>query len=293
MKIVILTDSSDRHLYFCNRIISECDSVAGVFLGTKLTSKGFFAKIKDLYRRKIVLKTISNRLINLIFSSFRKKFEEEKISQERLYFGRSKELFEQEKSEIFCETVNSSIGSINSKIYIDKIKSLEPEVIVVMGSCLICSEIIGIAKHVLNMHTGLSPYYRGGYTNFWPILNEEYGYFGVTVHKMSTGIDSGDIVYTARPKITPEDTYGSINSKAIILGTDLMIATINHLKNNNLVAEKQWIFGKLFHNYHFNNYCAYKYFMKKTKFINKFCKLDQEGKLDKVVVVSNGMRHDI
>ncbi|MDC1328955.1 formyltransferase family protein [Pseudomonadales bacterium] len=288
MKIVILTDSSDRHFYFCNRIIGEYDSVVGVFLGTKQKSEGFFAEIKKLFRRKIFLKAVINKLLNLIFLSYGKKFHKEKLNQEKLIFGGSEDLFYQHQSNFFCDTVSSSIGSINHKFYIDKIKSLEPDVIIVMGSCLIRREIISIAKYIINMHTGLSPYYRGGYTNLWPILNDDYGYFGVTVHTMSSGIDSGEIVYTARPNISLEDNYGSINAKAIILGSDLIVATIKHIKDDDLTTKKQWLHGNLFHNHHFNNYIAYKYFKKRRDYINKFCELAQKNKLDNVVLVKNG-----
>jgi methionyl-tRNA formyltransferase len=293
MRIVILTDLEDRHFYFCNRIISECHSVVGVFLGTKKTPENLYQKIKKLFRRKIVFKTIKNKLLNLAFLSSGKKFKDEKIKQEKLYFSGSKDLFEQKKSKIFCDTVDTSVYSINSRIYIDKIKYLEPDIIVVMGSCLINSEIICIAKNVINMHTGLSPYYRGGYTNFWPFLNEEYGFFGVTVHKMSTGIDSGDIVSTARPKITPDDTYGSINCKAIVLGSNLIIESINNIKNKKLFTKKQWVLGRLYHNYHFNNYFAYKYLKQRKRYIDQFCKLERKRKLDRVMLISNGVHHEV
>jgi methionyl-tRNA formyltransferase len=292
MKIIILTDSSDRHFYFCNRIIDEYDSVVGVFLGTKQKPEGFLPEIKKRFRRKIFIKAIINKLLNLIFLSYGRKFHKEKLNAEKLFFGGSEELFNQHQSRFFCETVSSSVGSINNKFYIDKIKSLAPDLIIVMGSCLICSEIISIPKYIINMHTGLSPYYRGGYTNLWPILNDDYGYFGVTVHTMSSGIDSGEIVYTARPNISLEDNYGSINAKAIIMGSDLMVATINHIKNDDLVTKKQWLYGNLFHNHHFNNYTAYKYFKKKRDYINIFCELAQKNKLDNVILVKNGVLHD-
>ena len=261
MKIVILTDLSERHFYFCNRIINEYDSVVGVFLGTKQKPTGFFSTIKKSFRRKIFGRSIFNKLINFIFLHYGKRFNEEKLTEEELFFGGSKDKFNLNKSNLLCETVSPTVGSINNKIYIDKIKKLEPDVIVVMGSCLLGKKIINISKYIINMHTGLSPYYRGGYTNLWPILNEEYGYFGVTIHTMSSGIDSGAIVYTARPDICLGDSYGSINSKAIILGTDLMIATLSHILVNDLSTKAQWLSGKLFHNFHFNNYFAYKYLM--------------------------------
>ena len=110
------------------------------------------------------------------------------------------------------------------------------------------------------MHTGLSPYYRGGNTNFWPFIYREFDCFGVTIHKLSTGIDSGDIVYNRQVLTEEEDTYSSINCKAIILGTELMINAIKSIENNQIKAIKQWERGKLFNNRDFNNFYVKRYF---------------------------------
>jgi methionyl-tRNA formyltransferase len=293
MKIVILTDSSDRHFYFCNRIMEECDSVVGVFLGAKQIHKSFLLKIKQIISRKIFIRSVLNKLINVIFSKYGKKFNEEKLWEEKLFFAGSKDKFYLNISnEILCENIDSNLVSINNKVYIDKIQALKPDVIVVMGTCLLGREIINISKYIINMHTGLSPYYRGGYTNLWPILYDEYGFFGVTIHTMTTGIDSGEIVYTARPDVSLGDSYGSINSKAVILGTDLMIKTISHISANDMTTIKQWLHGKLFHGFHFNNYYAYSYLKRKNIYVSNYCKLDKENKLHKLSLVSNGIIYD-
>ena len=292
MKIVILTDSSERHFYFCNRIINECDSVVGVFLGTKQKPEGLFSTIRKYLRRKIFLRSVFNKFINLIFLRYGNQFELEKLESEELYFGGSKDKFNSSKSDLFCETVTPAVGSINNKAYIEKIKKLKPDVIIVMGSCLIGKEIINISKHVINMHTGLSPYYRGGYTNLWPFLRKDYGFFGVTIHAMSSGIDSGAIIYSARPDVCLGDSYGSINSKAIILGTDLMIATMGHISENDLTTKSQWLSGNLFHNYHFNYYIAYKYLKNKNTFTREYCRLERDNKLPVLQLVSNGIIYD-
>ena len=95
-----------------------------------------------------------------------------------------------------------------------------------MGTCLLKKKIISLAPNVINMHTGLSPYYRGGWTNFFPIIDNVYGHFGVTIHRMSIGIDSGDIIFSSQTKIDLNDDYFSINCKAISDGTIIMIKTI-------------------------------------------------------------------
>jgi len=68
-----------------------------------------------------------------------------------------------------AERVNIVPGH-NSRECADLIKKLEPEVIVVYGTMIIHEHISVLAKNcTLNMHTGLSPYYRGDSTLFWPV----------------------------------------------------------------------------------------------------------------------------
>ena len=53
-----------------------------------------------------------------------------------------------------------------------KIRELKPDLIIVFGAALIGQDIIDIPKLALNLHTGLSPYFRGGYSNLWPYIEK-------------------------------------------------------------------------------------------------------------------------
>ena len=152
-----------------------------------------------------------------------------------------------------------------------------------MGSCLVSSEIINSSKNVINMHTGLSPYYRGGATNFWPFITNELAYFGVTIHKMSTGIDSGDIIFTENLIYKVGDNYPEINCKAIIKGTELMINTIRNIINNKLRSIKQWDKGKIYSSYNYNHFYAYIYYKK----LDRLHKINKRY-LSKPTLVDNG-----
>ncbi len=156
-----------------------------------------------------------------------------------------------------------------------------------MGTCLIGKEIISSAPHVLNIHTGLSPYYRGGYTNLWPFIEEDYGFFGVTIHKMSLGIDSGDIIFTKSPDVYPDDTFGKINNRCIKIGTELMIKAIKNIEEGKITAVKQWTKGKLFKNRDVNSYIAYRYFKKQDKYMAKYCDLELKNLLPEIRIIND------
>ena len=58
---------------------------------------------------------------------------------------------------------------------------------------------------LFNIHFSLLPKYRGCHTNFYQIMNGEK-YSGVTLHKINSGIDSGDIINQLKFKININDT---------------------------------------------------------------------------------------
>jgi len=61
------------------------------------------------------------------------------------------------------------------------------------------------SKDLFNIHFSLLPKYRGCHTNFYQILNGEK-YSGVTLHKINSGIDTGDIIKQLKFKININDT---------------------------------------------------------------------------------------
>ena len=50
----------------------------------------------------------------------------------------------------------------------------------------------------INIHLGLSPYYRGSGTNFFPFVNNELQFVGTTFMLIDKGIDTGRIIHQLR-----------------------------------------------------------------------------------------------
>jgi methionyl-tRNA formyltransferase len=82
---------------------------------------------------------------------------------------------------------------------------------------------------MLNIHSGLSPYYRGTWSYGWPIVNREPEYIGVTVHHVSAGIDAGDIIYQTKPLLEKDDDLNAIFLKVIAEGIELMVKAIEEV----------------------------------------------------------------
>lgn len=262
MNIVILTSTENRHAYVASKIASHFpEDDISVILEPKDSKNIKKSRFQRFLNSKNKISFINRYLINLIFYKSLKSVAKEKKDAEELYFNDiNKQKLASLKLKVL-EKVEHGYN-VNDNNYVEIIESLCPDIIVVMGTSLIKENIIKIPKlGILNIHTGLSPFYRGGMTNFWPFIYKELGFCGVTVHKLDIGIDSGDIIYHGLPNIVMGDTFSSINCKSIKLGTSLMIDAIKDLKNNDLNSTKQWKDGdcKLFFNQDFNGYYAYKY----------------------------------
>ena len=75
-----------------------------------------------------------------------------------------------------------------------------PDVVLVFGTGILREPLLSAFDgRIINIHLGLSPYYRGAGTNFWPLVNREPEYVGATIHYLDAGIDTGPIISHARP----------------------------------------------------------------------------------------------
>ena len=88
----------------------------------------------------------------------------------------------------------------------------------------------------MNLHVGLSQYYRGSSCNFWPIHDLKPQLLGATVHFVSKRIDSGNIVIQDTIDLDKRDSEFVLMTKPIILGTKLMIEAIK--RTNTDLANK-------------------------------------------------------
>ena len=81
--------------------------------------------------------------------------------------------------------------------------AMDADLFVVFGSSVIRGWLIDelIERRAVNIHMGVSPFYRGSSTNFWALADDNPHLVGATVHLLSAGVDLGDIVFhvSARP----------------------------------------------------------------------------------------------
>ncbi len=82
----------------------------------------------------------------------------------------------------------------------------------------------------INCHAGKLPFYRGRNILNWALINDEKE-FGITVHYVDEGIDTGNIILQRVYEICDEDNYKTLLEKAHYECADILYAAIEQIKN--------------------------------------------------------------
>lgn len=112
-------------------------------------------------------------------------------------------------------------GGINQQWVFEWVRAQAPDVLVLYGTGIIKAPLLEYySGRVVNMHLGLSPYYRGTATNFWPLVEGLPECVGVTIHVAVAAVDAGPVLDQVRPDMRSGDGIHEIGTRAIIAGAD-------------------------------------------------------------------------
>ena len=84
-------------------------------------------------------------------------------------------------------------------------------------------------SELINCHAGKLPFYRGRNILNWALINDEKE-FGITVHYVDKGIDTGDIILQRTYPITDDDTYATLLERAYTGCADILYEAIKKLQ---------------------------------------------------------------
>jgi folate-dependent phosphoribosylglycinamide formyltransferase PurN len=145
--------------------------------------------------------------------------------QHRASRGRIAEIIEQANLEPLWPDPSELIRvpSINSPECIDHLKRLRPRAILVVGTRIIAEEVLrAVEAPFINYHAGITPKYRGVHGGYWANAEGDPGNFGVTVHLIDKGVDTGDVLYQARLAPTAEDNYSTFPYLQLVAALPLL-----------------------------------------------------------------------
>src|SRR5439155_9169983 len=115
--------------------------------------------------------------------------------------------------------------SINTPAGAASLAALNPDLFVVAAYGQILSkEVLSVPPlGGINVHASLLPKYRGAAPINWAIYHGEKQ-SGVTIIRMSVGLDAGDVLAQDPVDILPDETAGELEARLGPLGARLAIA---------------------------------------------------------------------
>jgi len=224
--------------YLVQRLAAECD-LAGVIVYAPENPKGSLLRRLARYRNPVrLLRHLRARRLLTEYAARARPLVESLF-------------FEGGKAPRLPEGVPVlRVPNVNAPKAVAFIARANPDIACINGTNLLREPMLALAPRIrhgfLNLHTGLSPYSRGGNCDLFMLLEGRPELVGITVHYIDRGIDSGDIVITARPELAPDDSYETIEAKGFRLGIDMMVVAVRQIAAGRAERVAQWEEGKLF-----------------------------------------------
>ena len=126
--------------------------------------------------------------------------------------------------------------SVNTPEGLEQLRQMRPDLLVVAAYGQILSkDVLSIpTRGTINVHASLLPKYRGAAPVAYAILNGE-NQTGVTIIKVTPGLDSGDMIVREAIDILPHDTTGSLEARLAQLGAKLAVTAVRKYQSGDTV----------------------------------------------------------
>ena len=189
MKITLFTSNKSRHNYLINLLSSICDELYVI----QECNTNFPGLIPGNYPVSSVMEDY---------------FKKVNIAQNKLF---ENSYIDNKKNIKILPMVSGDLKKCSVKFLSDFLNS---DIYIVFGSSYIKGDLVEflIKQKTINIHMGVSPYYRGADCNFWALYDNNPHLVGATIHLLSKGLDSGPILYHAMSDIKTDPFEYSMSS---------------------------------------------------------------------------------
>lgn len=138
-------------------------------------------------------------------------------------------------------------GNIYSKKSLEKLKKRDLDVLLLIGGFgILKSKLLEIPKEgVLSYHHGDMRSYRGMPPAFWELYHDEQ-VMGVTLQKLSAGLDKGLPIVEISIPILSTDSWESLRCRAFDASTEMMRDALVKLSQGTIEANPIEAYGRVF-----------------------------------------------
>jgi len=125
--------------------------------------------------------------------------------------------------------------SVRTPEFYETVAALSPDIFVVVAfGHILPKRVLSIPeKGAINLHASLLPKYRGPAPIQRAIINMEKE-TGVTAMLMNEGLDTGNILLSAKTEIYSKETSSSLHNRLSLIAGDLLILTLSGVSTNSI-----------------------------------------------------------
>jgi hypothetical protein len=225
MRGILLTGSHPRHLYLAEQL-----------------HKNRLLKGLVVERREEFVPSPPPGLALIDEANFIRHFRDREVSEHRFFGTAGQYCFD---GLDVCEVTVEELNGPELKTWISE---REPDFVISYGVHKLSQEMIDSFPPIAwNVHGGLSPWYRGTITLFWPFYFLKPNWAGMTIHRLSSKLDGGDIVHHSVPRLERGDGIHDTACRAVQQVAEDLVKILRLVEGGAQIAEvPQRSGGKLF-----------------------------------------------
>ncbi len=176
MRVTVFTGNQPRHI----ALIESLAEVAREVFAVQECTTAFAGEVSDLHRDSDVMRQYFSRV----------------REAEAALFGQVRPL------PAGVRTLALRMGEVSRLTPDSFADALGADHFIVFGASYLRGPLCDflVRRQAVNLHMGVSPYYRGSSTNFWAMYDGRPELVGATLHRLTPGLDSGPVLRHILPE---------------------------------------------------------------------------------------------
>ena len=180
--LTLIIGNHPRHLYFSKKMVQK-----------------FPIENLIIQKRQNFLTNSYNKITGM--TDLEKLHFKKRQDAEIKFFGDEKDFLRKFNKIIEIDKEDLKNGKLKKKL-----TKCENQNLISYGCNKIDNDILKMfSNNTWNIHAGLSPWYRGSATHFWPTYLLEPEFTGMTVHNLTDNLDGGEIIHQGLVNLNTND----------------------------------------------------------------------------------------
>ncbi|MGC4100307.1 formyltransferase family protein [Ferruginibacter sp.] len=235
-KIVFLASDCESSRWVYNAIIKDF-IISAAIIEQPISKKTLFkGRIKRIGFFKVMGQVMFSVLIVPFLRKKARNRKNELIAQYQL------------NDAPFDNNSTHHVSSVNDTACKQLLEQLQPDIVVVNGTRIISKKILQCTNAVfINMHVGITPWYRGSHGGYWALYNNDAENFGTTIHFVDVGVDTGVVLKHVFSKPFLGDNFTTYPVLQVATGITALKEVLQQVVENNYTVLTNDTKGKMYY----------------------------------------------